>query len=232
MSASRCKTMRTWTISLLLVLLLGHSVGAAAQDTGGGDSASDFELASVVEDLRPEAVLRVSFEEELQLPYLSEPIESSGVLTIRSDGLLIRKVEQPNPTTVVMRGSNVVMRDSTGVSKMDLSTTPEAAVAVSLLRLLIVGDVADMKRRYEVEPLESGDGDTWKIQLTPRREEARKIFTRCTLTAGSDNIRQITLYESDDSVRVIEFDDAKRLSALPEEDRELLKSLGIDVVDQ
>ena len=222
-----------------MVTLAGVAWGppAAAQSDGTSTESSEVDLAKLIEQLRPEDVLTVSFEERLSLPYLTQPVTSEGTMTMRSDGLLIRQVAEPNPTAVVMRGSSVVMRDSTGVSRLDLSTTPEAAVAVSLLRLLFTGDVSQLKKRYEIEQLEgasesSDDDAVWTLRLTPRGEAARKVFTSYTLVAEDDRVRQLTLNESDDSVRVIDFGDARRVDELPSEDRELLKTLGMDVVDE
>jgi hypothetical protein len=85
---------------------------------------------------------------------------------------------------------------------------PEIQTYVESIRATLRGDVPSIMRFYEVA-LEGAPQD-WRMRLTPRAEEARKIVQRIVIAGGDTTIRRIEVLQADGdrSVMTIQPDPA------------------------
>lgn len=207
----------------LFLCLVGSNVALAQEDASA--SASEEQVQTLFEKLKPEAVLRVTFTETLKLPFLTDSLVSKGVLTLNASGLMLRQVKSPKSSTTAIAGAQLVSKDASGVTRIDLDANPQAAGAISLLRALVVGDLDALEKNYRIES-SSDEGKAWTIRLTPR-SEGKSFFTSCEVRTDESSIRRIVLEESDGATREMTFGDAQRLDELPSSDRKTLSELGV-----
>ena len=203
------------TLFLMLVFLC---LPAHAQEASPKRSVEELLGA-----FRADGVLRVDFEERLKLPFLKEPLRSSGRLVVHSgDGLFLREITAPTPSVALVSGSRIVVRDGTGTMTIDESTAPEVAQALMLLSALVRGDVTSLRARYRVELRYEAD-ERWTVTLEDASKRA--IFRRCTIHGRGAALERLVLEESGDVVRTMTFATPTRSADLTAAERETVGSL-------
>lgn len=204
-------------LTLFAVLMLLCLSAHAQEDT------SKRSVEALLGAFRTDAVLRVDFEELVKLPFLKEPLQSSGRLVVHSgDGLFLREIESPTPSVALVSGSRIVVRDGTGTMTIDESTAPEVAQALMLLDALVRGDVASLRKRYRVELRHEAD-ERWTVTLQDASKRA--IFQRCTITGRGGELERMVLEESGDVVRTMTFETPTRSEELTAAERKTVDSL-------
>ncbi|MCM8737752.1 outer membrane lipoprotein carrier protein LolA [Azospirillum sp. A1-3] len=149
------------------------------------------------------------FTETREIGMLTTPLESSGTLSYRRPDFLEKRTLQPQPEGLRLEGDRLTLTQADGASRtLSVSAMPEIQTYVESIRATLRGDVPSIMRFYEVA-LEGAPQD-WRMQLTPRAEEARKIVQRIVIAGGDATIRRIEVLQADGdrSVMTIQPDPA------------------------
>lgn len=149
------------------------------------------------------------FTETREIGMLTTPLESSGTLSYRRPDFLEKRTLQPQPEGLRLEGDRLTLTQAGGASRtLSVSAMPEIQTYVESIRATLRGDVPSIMRFYEVA-LEGAPQD-WRMQLTPRAEEARKIVQRIVIAGGDTTIRRIEILQADGdrSVMTIQPDPA------------------------
>lgn len=149
------------------------------------------------------------FTETREIGMLTTPLESSGTLSYRRPDFLEKRTLQPQPEGLRLEGDRLTLTQADGASRtLSVSAMPEIQTYVESIRATLRGDVPSIMRFYEVA-LEGAPQD-WRMQLTPRTEEARKIVQRIVIAGGDTTIRRIEVLQADGdrSVMTIQPDPA------------------------
>ncbi|CAO3425804.1 LolA-related protein [Azospirillum endophyticum] len=149
------------------------------------------------------------FTETREVGLLTTPLESSGTLTYRRPDLLEKRTLQPEAESLRLDGDRLTLTRADGASRtLSVSSMPEIQTYVESIRATLRGDVPTVMRFYEVA-LE-GTLQDWRMQLTPRAEEARKIVQRIVIAGREATIRRIEVLQADGdrSVMTIQPDPA------------------------
>lgn len=149
------------------------------------------------------------FTETREIGMLTTPLESSGTLSYRRPDFLEKRTLQPQPEGLRLEGDRLTLTQADGASRtLSVSAMPEIQTYVESIRATLRGDVPSIMRFYEVA-LEGAPQD-WRMQLTPRAEEARKIVQRIVIAGGDTTIRRIEVLQADGdrSVMTIQPDPA------------------------
>ncbi len=136
------------------------------------------------------------FTETREIGMLTAPLESSGTLSYRRPDFLEKRTLQPQPEGLRLEGDRLTLTQADGASRtLSVSAMPEIQTYVESIRATLRGDVPSIMRFYEVA-LEGAPQD-WRMQLTPRAEEARKIVQRIVIAGGDTTIRRIEVLQAD-----------------------------------
>jgi outer membrane lipoprotein-sorting protein len=149
------------------------------------------------------------FTETREIGMLTAPLESSGTLSYRRPDFLEKRTLQPQPEGLRLEGDRLTLTQADGASRtLSVSAMPEIQTYVESIRATLRGDVPSIMRFYEVA-LEGVPQD-WRMRLTPRAEEARKIVQRIVIAGGDTTIRRIEVLQADGdrSVMTIQPDPA------------------------
>jgi hypothetical protein len=195
-----------------LVLCLGPSA------LGGPDSSGELSRLMNGMARRPGVVAR--FVETKHLALLEEPIESRGVLYFAPPDRLVREVESPALSRLVIDGDRLAMRDRAGNQDVDLGSNPIAREVVENFVVLFGGDLAALERRYEIGFESAAEG--WRLRLVPRAATVRRLIARVEIRGDASGMRELSLFEQDGDrsvTRLLEVDSDHRFT--PEELRVL-----------
>ncbi|PWC90875.1 hypothetical protein TSH100_02335 [Azospirillum sp. TSH100] len=136
------------------------------------------------------------FAETREVGLLTTPLESSGTLTYRRPDILEKRTLQPQAESLRLDGDRLTLTQGDGTSRtLSVSAMPEIQTYVESIRSTLRGDVPTIMRFYEVA-LE-GTPQDWRMQLTPRAEEARRTVQRIVIAGRDANIRRIEVLQAD-----------------------------------
>jgi len=143
------------------------AVGLAAPLAARGAATG---LEALLADFAAIPGLAARFREERHIALLKEPLVSSGVLYLAPPGGMLRRVDDPVASTVLVEGSQLVFSGSGNRRTLDLDRNPAVRVYIDTFRLLLTGDVEALREIYRIE-FEAGEDSAepvWLIRLRPR----------------------------------------------------------------
>lgn len=154
----------------LLALLTLPSLPARAEDA----------LDRVMRALAAVRTSEAAFEETKEIPGLESPLPSSGVLRWAAPDRLERHTTAPNEERLVIEGDRLTYQRGGVRRDLSLDQSPELRPLVESIRSTLAGDLATLRRHYEVAF--EGTPDAWTLRLTPRLPRVRAAVRRVTLT--------------------------------------------------
>jgi hypothetical protein len=187
------------------------SGGAAPTLADGTEDAraSAHRLASLLREFSAMPGLSARFRETKQLELLELPLSSSGVLHFAPPDRLVRRVEEPAASTLLLVGDTLTIRGARETWSVDLDGHPAARSFVDGFRLVLRGDLAALQEAYAVRleaSNEEPDGE-WRIHLVPRSEALRQVVTSIALGGRGSVVRELRLVEANGDETRDEFFD-------------------------
>lgn len=115
-------------------------------------------------------ILRGRFVQERHLTGLASPLRSEGSFLLAKKKGLLWRGEKPFNTVVVITPAGLLQMVNGGeVQRLSATRLPFLSRFYDMLSGALAGDWTAMERDFMVE--RRGEGDSWKIVLTPRRAE-------------------------------------------------------------
>ena len=178
-------------------------------------------LASLIADLAAIPGLEARFREEKRLALLAEPLVSEGALYYARPDRLRRSVEQPVPSTLVLRGSELSMAAGGTARVIDLESQPTVRVFVESFRLILAGDLTRLRELYELD-LRSATSDGWELVLTPRAAPLSEAIASVQVRGQGRVLRELRVRESGGDETVTQFRDVDPARSFSERERDEL----------
>jgi len=148
---------------------------------------------------------RGKFVERKYLAILEAPLESSGTLAYAAPGRLEKHMLVPRQESMVLDGDTLVIDNKeTGQRRtFTLQDNPVLWAFVESVRSTLTGDLATLKRFYEVK-LE-GDATAWRLRLKPTEKRMRQAAAEIRVGGSGTWVNLIEILEAggDRSVTVI-----------------------------
>ena len=127
---------------------------------------------------------------------LKKPLQASGTLEYRADGVLARKVDTPYREVTEVSGDQVrIERAGRAPRTLSLQRAPQLRVLLGSFRALLDGHLAPLSTDFEVALAE--DGAHWTLTLTPRDPHLAKALARIQVTGATDRPDCIVALEPD-----------------------------------
>lgn len=135
---------------------------------------------------------RESFTEEKAIPELDLPLPSQGTLHWAAPDRLEKHTTSPIEERLRVQGNRMLYErpDRGIIREFGLDEQPELRALVESIRATLAGDLAALRRYYEVSFSGSADGD-WRMALTPLSVRLRAAVQRIVLAGHGPQILSI-----------------------------------------
>jgi outer membrane lipoprotein-sorting protein len=199
------QTFRLLALSSALVLSIESAVASDAID-----------LEALVRGFAAMPGLSARFREEKQLSLLQVPLLSEGALYFAPPDQLVRHIEKPVPSTLLLRGDELVMGTAAEQHAINLVREPEVRSFVEAFRLVLAGDLLGLRARYSIQFRNTDMEGGWRILLMPRSERLANVIRGIEFTGTDLEPREMRVVEASGdttTTRFFDVDRSRRFSA-------------------
>jgi outer membrane lipoprotein-sorting protein len=162
--------------------------------------------------------LEARFVEDKKLGMLAKPLTSQGRLFFTRPGLLLRRVEQPQASEVLITPQELRLKDANGEQRIDLASRPDVRPFVESLTWLLSGDEKALAGVYTLEfvpPEAAGPTGPWRLTLTPKAEPLAHLLAYIRIVGQGLAVSEIQVREKrgDETVtRIVEANPARKFT--------------------
>lgn len=154
------------------VLCLALSAGVQAEDVKksapDAGQAQSVDMATLLSAFSKMPGLEASFSEEKHIALLAKPLTSRGKLFFAHPGLLLRRVEAPELSEVVISKDSLRVRDKAGEQTLDLRARADIRPFVESLTWILAGDRTALEKIYAMSFRAESAGAPWQLTLKPK----------------------------------------------------------------
>lgn len=135
---------------------------------------------------------RERFEEEKTLPGLDLPLPSGGTLRWTAPDRLERRTAWPIEERISVAGGRISYEmPARGIRRdFGVEEQPELGALLEAVRATLAGDLATLRRHYDVAFAVEADGG-WRLRLTPRAARVRALVERVVVAGQGTAIREV-----------------------------------------
>ena len=167
--------------------------------------------------------LQARFREEKKLALLRAPLISEGHLFYTPPGYLLRRVEKPSASSVLITPKELVVQDAGGTQRIDLRSKPSIKLFVESFTRVLAGDHAALQRVYHLRftPAAAPD-EPWTLELTPQGLPLTELIRSVHMSGQGYAVERVRVLEKGGDVsetQLFDVDPGRQFS--PGEHREL-----------
>jgi len=199
---------RYWLLVCIALLVPG--------DLAAQPAAAKTELSQLMAAFSRMPGLEARFVEEKRIGMLARPLTSQGRLYFARPGLLLRRVEQPQQSEVIITPEELKVKDASGEQRIDLASRPDVRPFVESLTWLLAGDEKALGSVYKLEFTPAQADGPWQLTLTPKVEPLAHLLAYIRIIGKGLAVTEIQVREKggDETItRIVEADPARKFSA-------------------
>lgn len=154
------------------------------------------------------------FVEEKRIALLAVPVRSEGRIWFAPPGRLMRRVERPDPSAVLIADGRLRMRQGDRVEELSIEDNAVLRGFVDSFRAVLAGDREALARFYRADYAPSEDG-SWQLTLRPRGEALARFVREIRMRGTGVTIAEMRMIEvNGDETRTTfsEVDTARRFT--------------------
>jgi hypothetical protein len=158
--------------------------------------------------------LYARFTESKSIGLLAVPLINEGTIHYAPPGRLLRTIETPHRTQVLLVEDEIWLREGGASEHIDLAAHPAVRSFVSSFRSLLAGDREALARHFELE-LQTGDDESWTLQLRPRTKAMARIVVMMRVSGHREILERLVIKEASGDVsdtRFVAVDPERRYS--------------------
>jgi outer membrane lipoprotein-sorting protein len=145
---------------------------------------------------------RAAFTEEKRIAALTGPVESRGWLVYRRPSHLEKTTTAPRPESLMVDGDQLsVLEEGQAPVLIDLASQPAARALVDAVRATLAGDLATLRRSYDVAM--TGTLAGWTLALTPRDPAITGLLRGITVEGAGIELRTVRIEQADGDASVM-----------------------------
>ena len=174
--------------AVLLAAALAHGVAAAAEE-------SAWNVARLMQELAKVKTSKGRFVERRYVGILTTPLESSGTLLYVAPDRLEKRTLSPRVESVLLEGEQLTLESGQPKRRRSirLEDYPAVGVFVESIRSTLAGDLAALKRLFEIA-LE-GDERKWRMVLKPTDRNMQELLSEIRVGGSRGTIHSIEFIE-------------------------------------
>ena len=178
--------------AVLLAAALAHGVAAAAE---GAAEESAWNVARLMQELAKVKTSKGRFVERRYVGILTTPLESSGTLLYVAPDRLEKRTLSPRVESVLLEREQLTLESGQPKRRRSirLEDYPAVGVFVESIRSTLAGDLAALKRLFEIA-LE-GDERKWRMVLKPTDRNMQELLSEIRVGGSRGTIHSIEFIE-------------------------------------
>jgi outer membrane lipoprotein-sorting protein len=195
---------------------------ALAASAALGSIAGEAEAANIDAALTKIAKARANIK-SLQAPFtqkrviglLASEIESKGLLTLVRPHQLRWDLKPPDAVSYYIGPKGLAIANEDGVTRVGKAAAGRFAAVLGDLMIMLGGDLAKLKKRYQLAIDESGGG--FVLTAKPKAKDVAKHISKLEMEAGKNlwTVKRIDIYEKNGDRSSITFGKFTRDKAIP-----------------
>ncbi|HME68813.1 MAG TPA: outer membrane lipoprotein carrier protein LolA [Myxococcota bacterium] len=177
---------------------LAAAAGVACLSAGGPSPEvphGTLTLETLMHHMATTSGVRAEFHEVKQIALLEQPLESDGTLYFIPPARMARITRAPGATSLVIDGSRMSYRDTTGGNSVDLSGNRVARTIVENFVVLFNGDLGALHEHYNVGF--QADGARWQMRLVPKGPPVSQLIASIELRGDGPALEQMVVVEKE-----------------------------------
>ena len=174
---------------LCLTTLLGGAISNAQSTKPPVDLDSLFSAFAQMEGLEAQ------FLEEKRLALLKAPLVSRGRLYFMRPGYLLRQIETPQPSTVLITPTTLTLEDGNTEETIDLTARSDVRSFVGSFVSLLAGDKGALTKVYRIELTWTEPG-RWRMELAPKDAPLSDLITKVWVTGSQLSVVEVHVFDT------------------------------------
>lgn len=175
--------------------------------------------------------LEATFVETKKLALLRAPLVSTGLMYYMRPGYLLREIESPGSSRVLITPSTLELQDAQTRRSIDLRARPDVKLFVESFTKVLAGDQAALAKGFDIEfkprvlPKKNSPPantkDEWKLLLVPKAPPLSHLVKQLELTGRGYAVERIRVVETkgDTSEIVLTVKSIRRVYSPAEKER-------------
>lgn len=143
--------------------------------SSSGKTALD--LDTLMQNFQKLPGLEASYTEKRTITLLTKPIHSSGRIYFQQPNSLLRVVETPHPSRVLIQGSRLFLGPEGALKEVPSIDNPAVQALINSFVLLLRGDKAALEELF-VLSLRREPDSTWLLSLVPKTKDVRGLIQK------------------------------------------------------
>jgi len=140
--------------------------------------------------------LYARFREEKHITLLQQPLVSEGSIYFAPPSRFARQTEKPIKSTLIVDGNQLHFGNDDGHESMNLGANPVARLFADSFVMLLSGNRAGLERIFKMQlQAPPGQGDAWRLTLTPRVAPMDKMIKKLELRGRGLNLDELDVHE-------------------------------------
>lgn len=185
-------TPRPSSSSRLSALLAGAGLLLALMAT---PALAAWDITQLMQGLAQNKSGRASFVEKKYIALLDKPVESSGELLYTAPDRLEKRTFKPRPESMLIESGTLTVERNKRRMTLRLQDYPELVAFTESIRGTLAGDVAALRRVYNLE-LE-GSEERWTLILRPVETKMLEVVQRIRIGGSRAEVRTIEIEQTD-----------------------------------
>lgn len=174
-----------------MALLAASGLGTSAAQPSTGSVKLDT-LLSAFANMEG---LEARFVEEKHLQLLKAPLRSQGRLYFAPPGYLLRMVETPQPSRVLITPTTLTVDDGATREVIDLRARRDVRSFVGSFVSLLAGDREALSAAYTIRIDDKGQG-RWQMALVPKASPLSDIIKMVQVAGTGLSVAEIQVFDT------------------------------------
>ena len=191
--SNRQSTVPAWLVAVGLLLGLCANPAWAAWD-----------VTQLMQALAQNKSGRATFVEKKYIAMLDQPVESSGELLYTAPDRLEKRTLKPRPESLLIENGALIVERGKRRMVLRLQEYPELVAFTESIRGTLAGDLAALKRIYNLE-LE-GSQERWTLTLRPMETKMLDVVQRIRIGGSRAEVKSIEIEQTDKDRSVMLID--------------------------
>ena len=161
----------------------------------GTPALAAWDITQLMQGLAQNKSGRASFVEKKYIALLDKPVESSGELLYTAPDRLEKRTLKPRPESMLIESGTLTLERNKRRMTLRLQDYPELVAFTESIRGTLSGDVAALRRVYNLD-LE-GSEERWTLTLRPVETKMLEVVQRIRIGGSRAEVKTIEIEQTD-----------------------------------
>ncbi len=200
---------RIASVAIALVLL-AWTASSIAQST-----KAPVELQTLLSAFAKMEGLEAKFVEEKRMQLLKAPLVSEGRMYFAPPGYLLRLIDVPQPSKVLITPTTLTIDDGSVQQVIDLNARRDVRSFVGSFVSLLAGDEEALTAAYRIR-ISNLENRRWRLELAPKASPLSDIIRKVWVTGTGLSVAEVHVFDTngDEAItRLFAVDPNRRFDA-------------------